>query len=454
MLYGLCFFYRLNFNIMKRRLRPIMIAVFGAAWACAPAQTYVNDMLQEQVERDCYIEGGSALFNDESAVYYDDGSYVQKSSPATPTAFIFNRDVWGNKNLTGFIVNMLVPQDRDITQYAKVEYSTDEMNYHEIPDLKVETSYDDVKGGGYWADIWMQGALPEGVKEIKVTLLAKEDDANWIPCYRRTEIFYEGGTPYEYQKPPYLKETATDFAIDFETENYSTDMAGSQNATSTVEVVDNPLKSGINNSNRVLKIVQDPTDSNWGWENADWFGVAVGLFDGEDNRLTQISEEGRYLHFQILRAENSIFGMETWGGSCLYKDQEIPFTGSEDWQEVVIDLQDYMGTTFKQFYFSPNERYGTDNVSVVETTYLDNIYLSSESAPSGIGETTSSSVKVWGTRGTVHIAGEAGAIAAVYSVAGIHMGIYTLENGEVQIPLSPGVYLVKAGSTVSKVWVY
>ena len=97
-----------------------MIAVFGAAWACAPAQTYVNDMLQEQVERDCYIEGGSALFNDESAVYYDDGSYVQKSSPATPTAFIFNRDVWGNKNLTGFIVNMLVPQDRDITQYANV----------------------------------------------------------------------------------------------------------------------------------------------------------------------------------------------------------------------------------------------------------------------------------------------------------------------------------------------
>lgn len=34
----------------------------------------------------------------------------------------------------------------------------------------------------------------------------------------------------------------TEFSVDFETENYSIDMAGSQNASSTIEVVDNPKK--------------------------------------------------------------------------------------------------------------------------------------------------------------------------------------------------------------------
>ena len=34
------------------------------------AQTYVNEMTQADVERDCYIEGGSALFNDAADAYY------------------------------------------------------------------------------------------------------------------------------------------------------------------------------------------------------------------------------------------------------------------------------------------------------------------------------------------------------------------------------------------------
>ena len=126
------------------------------------AQTYVNEMTQADVERDCYIEGGSALFNDAADAYYGDGSYVQKSSASTPTAFIFNRDIWGNKNLTGFIVNVLVPNDRmDFDQFIKIEYSTDELNYQEVPDMKVEKSYDAVLGNNYWIDVWYQGALPD-----------------------------------------------------------------------------------------------------------------------------------------------------------------------------------------------------------------------------------------------------------------------------------------------------
>ena len=87
--------------------------------------------------------------------------------------------------------------------------------------MKVEKSYDAVLGNNYWIDVWYQGALPEGVKEIKVTMVANEEVANWIPSYRRTEIFYEGGDSYEYVKPPYLMIVQTEYSVDFETENYS-----------------------------------------------------------------------------------------------------------------------------------------------------------------------------------------------------------------------------------------
>lgn len=68
------------------------------------------------------------------------------------------------------------------------------LNYQEVPDMKVEKSYDAVLGNNYWIDVWYQGALPEGVKEIKVTMVANEEVANWIPCYRRTEIFMKAET--------------------------------------------------------------------------------------------------------------------------------------------------------------------------------------------------------------------------------------------------------------------
>ena len=385
---------------MKKNFNLVAVGMVLAS-VSVNAQTYVNEMTQADVERDCYIEGGSALFNDAADAYYGDGSYVQKSSASTPTAFIFNRDIWGNKNLTGFIVNVLVPNDRmDFDQFIKIEYSTDELNYQEVPDMKVEKSYDAVLGNNYWIDVWYQGALPEGVKEIKVTMVANEEVANWIPCYRRTEIFYEGGDSYEYVKPPYLMIVPTEFSVDFETENYSIDMAGSQNASSTIEVVDNPKKDAVNG----------------------------------------------------LRNENSVFGMETWGGTCSYKNQEIPFTGSENWQEVVIDLEEYIGSTFKQFYFSPNEKFGTDNVSVAETTYLDNIYISDVATSSGIADNVVSTSKVLGGKGALYVEGEAGEMS-VYSVSGMEIGKYAL-NGFLQIDIERGIYLVKIGDTTSKIVVY
>lgn len=431
------------------------LAALGMAFATqsANAQTYVNEMIQADVEQDCFIEGGGVLYNDAATAHYEDGSYVQKASASTPTAFIFNRDIWGNKNCTGFIINILFPNDRaDFDKFVKIEYSTDELNYHEIPDIKIEKSYDSVAGNNYWIDMWCQSALPAGVKEVKVTLLANEESANWIPCYRRTEIFYEGGDKYEYVKPPYLMVVPTEFAVDFETENYSIDMSGSQNTTSTIEVVENPVKDAVNGSAKALKIVQDPTDSNWGWGNADWFGVAVGLLDGEDNQLTEITENGRYLHFSVLRTENSVFGMETWGGTCAYKNQELPFTGAENkWQEIVIDLEEFIGTTFKQFYFSPNEKFGTDNIAVAETTYIDNLHIS-ESATSSVAENIASNVKAFGGNGIITVSGEACEVS-IYTISGTQVGSFA-SNGTSEFEAAPGIYLVKTGNTVSKVIVY
>ena len=135
-----------------------------------------------------------------------------------------------------------------------------------------------------------------------------------------------------------------------------------------------------------------------------------------------------------------------------YKNQEIPFTGSENWQEVVIDLEEYIGSTFKQFYFSPNEKFGTDNVAVAETTYLDNIYISDVATSSGIADNVVSTSKVWGGKGALYVEGEAGEMS-VYSVSGMEIGKYAL-NGFLQIDIERGIYLVKIGDTTSKIVVY
>lgn len=437
---------------MTRKLNLMMCSLFVASSLCA--QTYVNEMLQADIERDCYIEGGAASFNDNATKQYDDPSYVQKASADTPTSFIFNREIWGNKNLTGFKINMLIPKDRpDKEAFIKIEYSLDEMNYKEIPDMIIDESYEATLGTGYWTDLYYQAALPAGTKEIKVTLLAMPDVANWIPCYRRTEIFYEGATPYQYVTPPYIQTFAESFNLDFESDNYLLELGG-QNATSTAEVVTNPFPSGINTSNNVLKIVQDPSSSDWGWGNADWFGVAMALKDGEGKQATKITAKGRYLNFMIHKPESTLLGMETWGGTCTYKDQAITYASKGEWQMVTIDLNDYTGTTFETFYFSPNELFGTNSIAVAETTYIDNVYISDVSSVNDIEIDTTNKAKVIGEKGSVSIIGASGMAVNIYTFTGslIHSSIMAEDAGS--ISMDAGIYIVKVGNEASKIKVY
>ena len=135
----------------------------------------------------------------------------------------------------------------------------------------------------------------------------------------------------------------------------------------------------------------------------------------------------------------------------LYRTKDF-ILASENWQEVVIDLEEYIGSTFKQFYFSPNEKFGTDNVAVAETTYLDNIYISDVATSSGIADNVVSTSKVWGGKGALYVEGEAGEMS-VYSVSGMEIGKYAL-NGFLQIDIERGIYLVKIGDTTSKIVVY
>lgn len=440
---------------MTRKLNLMMCSLFVASSLCA--QTYVNEMLQADIERDCYIEGGSAIFCDNATPQYDDPSYVQKGSSDTPTSFIFNREIWGDKNLTGFKINILIPKDIPVPEaLVKIEYSLDEETYLEIPELKMDASYEAALGAEYWIDFYYQAALPAGTKEIKVTLCAFPGTAAWIPCYRKTEIFYEGGTTYQYIIPPYYQKPITifeSFNLDFESDNYLLELGG-QNSTSKAEVVSNPFPSGINISNNVLKIEQNPLPAEWGWGNADWFGVSMTHNNEGAQQRTRITAKGRYLNFMIYKPESTLLGMETWGGDCKYKQQDLPFTGKDEWQMVTIDLNDHIGMTFDSFYFSPNELFGTNNIAVIETTYIDNIYISDVSSVTDIEIDTTNTAKVIGEKGTISIIGASGMAVNIYTFTGslIHSSVMAEDAGS--ISMDAGIYIVKVGNEASKIKVY
>lgn len=426
----------------------------GLSFSGVFGQTYVNEMTKSQIEADCYIEG-SVLYNDAGDIYYDnDPSYVQKATADSPTSFAFNMDLVGNKNLTGFRVNMLFRKDDDPKAWAKIEYSKDELNYIEVTDMKVEFSYEETLGNSYWADVYFQGELPSGVKELKVTLLAKPDDANWVPIYRRTEVFYTGGTPYTYMTPPYLmkpEEYVSDFSVDFESDSYIISMSGSENETSSIDVVDNPKKDGTNSSDKVLKIVQAPGEP-WGWGNGDWFGTSIAVKNDEGTEQAVKIAEKKYLHFSIYRPNDTKIGIETWNGSADLKSQ-LDFVTTDGWIDVVVDLTDNVDKTFKSFYYSPNVLFQTNDVQSEEISYLDNIYLSDSSTSSIVPETNDALLVVSG-KGLITILNAEGESAEVYDLSGKLVKKITLLSQSEIIPLESGVYIVRTSNGQAKALVF
>lgn len=414
-------------------------------------QTYVNEMTKVEVERDCYIEGGGVIYNDEGPAQYEDLNYVQKASNLTPTSFIFNMDLCDNHNLTGFKVNMLLRLADTPEDWVKIEYSTDERTYLSVPDMHVDVTYEPVIGNAYWTDVYYQAALPAGTKEIKVTLLAKADDANWIPCYRRTEIFYATGKAYAYETPPNLIKEAETFSVDFETEgSWLASTAGSENPVSFIEVVDNPKIDAVNGSARVLKITQAPsTPEEWGWGNGDWFGASVAVNDNDSKQVTKITEQNKFLHFSIYRTNNTQIGMETWGGSAGLKNQ-YEFTVNDGWKEMVIDLTEYIGKTFDSFYYSPNVLFETNNIQEAEISYIDNIYLSGTQG-TGISPNFENEISILVQEGGITVNNALGANIEIFNISGILIKKAVVSENTQTFPLQQGIYIVKTGKIASKV---
>lgn len=146
--------------------------------------------------------------------------------------------------------------------------------------------------------------------------------------------------------------------------------------------------------------------------------------------------------------------METWGGTCTYKDQAITYASKGEWQMVTIDLNDYTGTTFETFYFSPNELFGTNSIAVAETTYIDNVYISDVSSVNDIEIDTTNKAKVIGEKGSVSIIGASGMAVNIYTFTGslIHSSIMAEDAGS--ISMDAGIYIVKVGNEASKIKVY
>jgi len=432
-----------------------IIVVLTISLMSLNAQTYVNDMLQAQVQADCIIEGG-VIYTDAGSVFYSDGSYVQKAVTDLPTSFIFNRDLFSNKFLTGFKLNMFLRGADNWQDYVKVEYSLDELNYIAVPNMKVD--YSKAPTEAYWTDVYFQGALPANVKEIKVTLIANASSVQWLPCYRRTEIFYAGGTAYTYVLPPYVVQTVEGFNVDFETPaNYKVDMSGSQNLSCSATIETNPSKSGINTSNNALKIVQAlPTSPDvWGWGNGDWFGAAIAYMNGTDKQLTIITDATKYLHMQIYRPDNTKFALETWGGTANQKSP-YDYVSTGQWQDFVIDLSAQVGKTFSDFYFSPNFLYQTNNIATAETTYLDNILLSSNATPTTTGTISlfDDKVQVMATDKSIIVRNAQAKSLQVFTIDGKILVNKVVAENEESVQMNKGAYIVKLNSKTAKVIVF
>lgn len=447
---------------MKKTLFTLTLLLCGSQ---AFAQTYVNEMSEAEVKRDCYIEGAGAVYNDRTDNFlYGDNTFTQKASSTASTSYIFNRDLVGNKNYTGFRINICFRTEDNlevISKMCKIEYSTDEETYHLVPDMKTEITYKAELGESYWTDVYFQGALPANAVEIKVTLLPYKDLAAWIPCFRRTELFYQGGTAYSYITPPNLWEapTATEgFEAIFDNfSNLLITKEGSNNASS-VTVVDNDFKGGISTTDKVLKISQVPaTDEDpWAWGNGDWFGASVAIKDEKDEskgQLTVITEDTKYLHVHMLRNTATTCGLENFGGEQF--KTTFAYNSVGEWQDIVVDLSEYIGSEFTALMIQPNNQFQTNDTKVEEITYIGKMFLSSSSEE----ETTSiisyktSTFNAWGATGKIIISDTERAMVEVYSLDGVLVQKLTLENSTQDIVVPAGLYIVKTNNSQTKVLV-
>ena len=459
------------------KMKFYMIAAFMALTMSLSAQTYVDEMTEATTSVDAMINGSiqfedfhlKAPEGDVDKDRFGDATYAYRATDNEDVSIWYsNYDgpaILDGKTFTGLRINLLwkdMPTKESLAKMFRLEYSTNEgKSWTKLEDFNLDFIYDSDKGeNGYWKDLYIQGALPANVGDVKLTLLGGE--TNWVISIRRVEIFYTGGTAYSYQKPEgaYVEPiSVSDFNFDFESAKEVISLGG-ENLNSSSVVVANAHKYGMNKSENVLKITHAPLDSSnpedeWGWGNGDWFGTYVALPSDQ----LKISAEMPYLHVMVYR--------EAVGPSVVkiegVTDQEATLETAGEWVDMVFDLTGDIGKIAEKLYFSPNRQFETLGTTVAEVTYIDNIRMSASATPEiNKGETETSIEYVTKDKASFHItvhggnmivSGVAGKLLQVFSTDG--KCIYSFEQfGDIaEVPVNRGIFIVKVGDLSQKVLV-
>lgn len=232
---------------------------------------------------------------------------------------------------------------------------------------------------------------------------------------------------------------------DFEDEGISPASGDEGGGTSEISVVDNPDKSGLNKTNKVLYAKTATVSGEW------WAGLQI-QFDIP----VYINDDTRYIHIMLKSDMPKLeFDFRTtndnWGGG---------FTPSNTWTEYVIDLQEFNSINLKDNILTglrivtfPNEAAARE-----KNIYIDEIVINDNPTPRtdpGAGAGTDNTIETTGAiysiDGGIAINGIAGDVY-VYNLQGslIYQAVST---GELTINLKQGLYIVSANNQNQKVLV-
>jgi len=130
------------------------------------------------------------------------------------------------------------------------------------------------------------------------------------------------------------------------------------------EIVDNPLKDGINSSDKVLKITRRPG-------SADWAGII--LKDQGLHTFGLMPEHFRYGFIKILKDSNGDMALklERDGDAGSFIAQ-TGYTPSGSWQEVQLDLATANGKSYDDFFIMPDR---TANIYEDLVIYIDDLRI-------------------------------------------------------------------------------
>lgn len=240
------------------------------------------------------------------------------------------------------------------------------------------------------------------------------------------------------QKTPVGNLRAVSNMADFESDdlwknNIVNIMFQTENATADID--DNPLSgSGINTTNKVLKYVR-PEGGEW------WHSLQLYL-----NGYLKAGAPNGYLHFMLYNPMNSNFAVvlnDVQGNS---EAIDITSTGSEGWNDHVIDLDELNFTNLSSINF---------RMSTPGTYYIDEIVTNNESTPrsivTGLGKSEREDVTVYSSNGNLFVTGNDVNIVKIYSLTGILVNEFQISESIGQIALPAGIYIVKTISENGKI---